>query len=87
MLFVILLVVNILFFALTVLFLYESIREKEPRAPKIGLALLSGLVLLARSPLARRFFPHIDNAIYGKKWMSRPVPAWVDCRGSQYESK
>ena len=34
--------------------------------------------LLPRSYLARRFFPYIDNLIYGKKWRSRAVPAWVD---------
>lgn len=43
--------------------------------------------LLARSPLARRFFPYIDNVIYGKKWKSRPVPPWVDYRHREGESK
>ena len=43
--------------------------------------------LLARSPLARRFFPVLDNLIYGKKWKPRPVPAWVDYRGGVSEGK
>jgi hypothetical protein len=34
MLLVTLLLVNSLFFVLAAVFLYESIREKEPRAPK-----------------------------------------------------
>jgi hypothetical protein len=45
---------------LAALFLYESIREKEPRAPKIGWALLAALVLLA---LLTVFIPSIRSTV------------------------
>jgi len=38
MLLVTLLIADILFLGFGTLFLYESIREKEPRAPKVGLS-------------------------------------------------
>ena len=33
---------------------------------------------VARSPLARRVFPYVDNALYGKRWRSRRAPSWLD---------
>lgn len=33
---------------------------------------------VARSPIARRIFPSIDNFLYGKKWRPKPVPFWLD---------
>jgi len=34
--------------------------------------------LVARSPLAQRVFPYVDNALYGKKWRTKRVPSWLD---------
>lgn len=34
--------------------------------------------LLCKSLIARRWFPLIDNVIYGKRWRPRPVPSWLD---------
>ncbi len=34
--------------------------------------------LVARSWAARTFFPYIDNTLYGRRWKSRQVPAWLD---------
>jgi len=34
--------------------------------------------VLRRSPLAQRFFPYVDNFLYGTRWKPRRVPAWVD---------
>jgi len=39
--------------------------------------------LLRRSDIARRFFPSIDNFIYGKRWKPRPPADWVDFRKVQ----
>jgi reductive dehalogenase len=33
---------------------------------------------LKRSDLARRFFPPVDNFIYGNRWKPRPAPDWLD---------
>jgi reductive dehalogenase len=33
---------------------------------------------VARSPIAQRVFPYIDNFLYGKKWRPKPVPSWLD---------
>jgi len=33
---------------------------------------------VARSSAARKFFPFIDNLLYGRKWHPKPVPAWLD---------
>lgn len=33
---------------------------------------------VARSRLARRYFPLVDNILYGRKWRPKPVPAWLD---------
>jgi ferredoxin len=33
---------------------------------------------VARSPIAQRIFPYIDNFLYGKKWRPKPVPSWLD---------
>ena len=33
---------------------------------------------VARSPLAQRAFPHIDNWLYGTKWKPRSAPGWID---------
>lgn len=33
---------------------------------------------VARSPIAQRVFPYMDNFLYGKKWRSKPVPSWLD---------
>ena len=35
---------------------------------------------LKSSDLARRYFPEIDNFIYGKRWKPRPAPDWLDYR-------
>jgi reductive dehalogenase len=34
--------------------------------------------MVARSPLARSLLPYVDNFIYGRKWRSGKVPAWID---------
>ena len=34
--------------------------------------------IIARSFIARLFFPYIDNVIYGKKWHTKPVSSWID---------
>jgi reductive dehalogenase len=34
--------------------------------------------MVARSPLARRIFPFVDNILYGKKWRPKRVPSWLD---------
>jgi len=34
--------------------------------------------VMKRSPLARRYFPYVDNFLYGTRWKPRRVPAWVD---------
>jgi len=34
--------------------------------------------LLKRSTVARRMFPCLDNFVYGKKWLSRRAPGWID---------
>jgi len=34
--------------------------------------------MLKRSPLAQRFFPYVDNFLYGTRWKPRRVPGWVD---------
>ena len=36
--------------------------------------------ILKRSEFARRYFPEIDNFIYGKRWKPRPAPDWLDFR-------
>jgi len=33
---------------------------------------------VARSPIAQKVFPSIDNYLYGKKWHPKPVPSWLD---------
>jgi len=33
---------------------------------------------VARSSVARKFFPLIDNLLYGRKWHPKPVPSWLD---------
>lgn len=33
---------------------------------------------VARSPVARKAFPTVDNFLYGKHWRSKPVPNWLD---------
>ncbi|MGD2126989.1 MAG: reductive dehalogenase, partial [Desulfobacteraceae bacterium] len=33
---------------------------------------------VARSPVARAVFPHLDNIIYGKKWRPKQVSPWLD---------
>ncbi len=39
---------------------------------------------VARSRLARRYFPLIDNFLYGRKWRPKPVPSWLAYpRGSE----
>lgn len=34
--------------------------------------------LVARSYIAKTFFPYIDNVLYGKKWRPRKVSSWLD---------
>ena len=33
---------------------------------------------VARSRLAQKYFPWVDNFLYGKKWRPKPVPSWLD---------
>ncbi|MBW2128790.1 MAG: reductive dehalogenase [Deltaproteobacteria bacterium] len=33
---------------------------------------------VARSPVARKVFPAIDNFLYGKVWRPKPVPKWLE---------
>ena len=33
---------------------------------------------VARSPIARKVFPYIDNLLYGKRWRTKPVPFWLE---------
>jgi reductive dehalogenase len=41
---------------------------------------------VARSALAQKYFPYIDNWLYGKKWKPRPAPDWIDYpRGADAE--
>jgi len=41
---------------------------------------------IRRSPIARTFFPYIDNWIYGKKWKPRKVAQWLDYpKGPEFE--
>ncbi len=35
-------------------------------------------LMLSRSRAARRYFPMMDNFIYGKRWKPRQVPPWLD---------
>jgi reductive dehalogenase len=64
MLTIILFILNLIFLIGAALFTYESLREKEPRAPKVGLAgilfhlMLAGLILAvpASRPFAAVFF-------------------------------
>ena len=34
--------------------------------------------MLEKSMVARRWFPEVDNFIYGKRWRSKPVPRWLE---------
>ncbi|MDJ0828789.1 MAG: reductive dehalogenase [Desulfobacterales bacterium] len=34
--------------------------------------------IVARSPIAQRVFPQMDNFIYGKRWFPKPVPEWLN---------
>lgn len=43
-------------------------------------------LIIARSRLARLFFPYIDNIIYGKKWHTKSVSSWIDYK-NQYGMK
>ena len=36
--------------------------------------------MIAKSLLARKIFPHIDNIIYGRRWKPRPPADWIDWR-------
>ena len=36
---------------------------------------------VARSPIAQRVFPYIDNFLYGRKWRPKPVPSWLEYSG------
>lgn len=38
---------------------------------------------VARSPLAQRVFPYIDNWLYGKRWKPRQVPEWIQYPGKK----
>jgi reductive dehalogenase len=42
--------------------------------------------MLARSNLARRVFPHVDNILYGQRWKPKPVPSWIEFRESKGNS-
>ncbi len=42
--------------------------------------------VLARSNLARWVFPHVDNILYGQRWKPKPVPSWIEFRGSKKTS-
>lgn len=42
--------------------------------------------ILARSNVARRIFPHVDNILYGQKWKPKPVPRWIEYRESEESS-
>ncbi len=33
---------------------------------------------VARSPIAQKVFPYVDNFLYGKKWRPKPVPSWLE---------
>lgn len=39
--------------------------------------------MVARSPVAQRVFPYLDNWIYGRKWRPRKVSSWLDYPKSQ----
>jgi len=33
---------------------------------------------VVRSRLAQKYFPLVDNFLYGRKWRPKPVPSWLD---------
>jgi len=39
--------------------------------------------ILLHSSIAGKVFPHVDNFIYGRKWKPKPVPGWIEYRGSR----
>lgn len=40
-----------------------------------------------RSPVAKTVFPYLDNWIYGRKWRTKRVPAWLDYPKSRLKEK
>ncbi len=35
---------------------------------------------VGNSQIAQKYFPYIDNILYGRKWRPKPVPSWIDYR-------
>jgi reductive dehalogenase len=41
--------------------------------------------LVKRSNLARKWLPHVDNFLYGRRWKPRRAPEWIDYPRSKAE--